>query len=53
VTGRPDGGQIKRTRGSHHQFAHPTKPGTLTVPHRKKDLGKGLLQAIRKQAGLK
>jgi predicted RNA binding protein YcfA (HicA-like mRNA interferase family) len=48
-----DGWQLKRTRGSHHQFAHPTKPGTVTVPHPKKDLGKGLLQAIRKQAGLK
>ena len=48
-----DGWQLKRTRGSHHQFAHPTKPGTVTVPHPKKDLGKGLVQAIRKQAGLK
>ncbi|MHB1871401.1 MAG: type II toxin-antitoxin system HicA family toxin [Steroidobacteraceae bacterium] len=48
-----DGWQLKRTRGSHHQFEHPTKPGTVTVPHPKKDLGKGLVQAIRKQAGLK
>jgi predicted RNA binding protein YcfA (HicA-like mRNA interferase family) len=48
-----DGWQLKRTRGSHHRFAHPTKPGTVTVPHLKKDLGKGLVQAIRKQAGLK
>jgi predicted RNA binding protein YcfA (HicA-like mRNA interferase family) len=48
-----DGWQLKRTRGSHQQFAHPTKPGTVTVPHPKKDLGKGLVQAIRKQAGLK
>ncbi len=48
-----DGWLLKRTRGSHHQFAHPTKPGTVTVPHPKKDLGKGLVRAIRKQAGLK
>jgi predicted RNA binding protein YcfA (HicA-like mRNA interferase family) len=48
-----DGWQLRRTRGSHHQFVHPTKPGTITVPHPKKDLGKGLVQAIRKQAGLK
>ena len=48
-----DGWQLQRTRGSHHQFVHPTKPGTVTVPHPKKDLGKGLVQAIRKQAGLK
>jgi predicted RNA binding protein YcfA (HicA-like mRNA interferase family) len=27
-----DGWQLQRTRGSHHQFVHPTKPGTVTVP---------------------
>lgn len=48
-----DGWQLRRTRGSHHQFVHPNKLGTITVPHPKKDLGKGLVQAIRKQAGLK
>jgi predicted RNA binding protein YcfA (HicA-like mRNA interferase family) len=48
-----DGWRLQRTRGSHHQYAHPTKPGTVTVPHPKKDLGKGLVKAIRKQAGLK
>lgn len=48
-----DGWHLQRSRGSHHQFMHPTKPGTITVPHPKKDLGKGLVQAIRKQAGLK
>jgi predicted RNA binding protein YcfA (HicA-like mRNA interferase family) len=48
-----DGWQLHRTRGSHHQFVHPIKPGTITVPHPKKDLGKGLVRAIRKQAGLK
>lgn len=48
-----DGWRLRRTRGSHHQFDHPTKLGTVTVPHPKKDLGKGLVQAIRRQAGLK
>jgi predicted RNA binding protein YcfA (HicA-like mRNA interferase family) len=48
-----DGWQLRRTRGSHHQYVHPTKQGTVTVPHPKKDLGKGLVSAIRKQAGLK
>jgi predicted RNA binding protein YcfA (HicA-like mRNA interferase family) len=48
-----DGWRLHRTRGSHHQFVHPTRSGTITVPHPKKDLGKGLVQAIRKQAGLK
>jgi predicted RNA binding protein YcfA (HicA-like mRNA interferase family) len=48
-----DGWRLQRTRGSHHQFVHPTKVGTITVPHPKKDLGKGLVLAILKQAGLK
>jgi predicted RNA binding protein YcfA (HicA-like mRNA interferase family) len=48
-----DGWRLRRTRGSHHQFVHPTKVGTITVPHPKKDLGKGLVLAILKQAGLK
>ncbi|MGH8062499.1 MAG: type II toxin-antitoxin system HicA family toxin [Pseudoxanthomonas sp.] len=43
---------LVRTRGSHHAFQHPRHSGTLVVPHPKKDLGKGLVAAIRKQAGL-
>jgi predicted RNA binding protein YcfA (HicA-like mRNA interferase family) len=46
------GWALVRTRGSHHAFQHPRRPGTLVVPHPKKDLGKGLVAAIRKQAGL-
>lgn len=42
-----------RVVGSHHIFKHPTRPGHLTVPHPKKDLGKGLVHKILKQAGLK
>lgn len=42
-----------RVRGSHHQFRHPDHGHSVTVPHPKKDLGKGLVAAIRKQAGLK
>ena len=41
-----------RVAGSHHILKHPTRPGHLTVPHPKKDLGKGLVHMIRKQAGL-
>jgi len=48
-----DGWRLVRVRGSHHQFKHPRKPGTVTIPHPKKDLGIGLVKAIRKQAGLK
>ena len=48
-----DGWALDRVSGSHHMFKHATKPGTVVVPHPKKDLGKGLVHAIRKQAGLK
>jgi predicted RNA binding protein YcfA (HicA-like mRNA interferase family) len=43
---------LDRVRGSHHVFNHPHRPGHVVVPHPKKDLGKGLVAAIRKQAGL-
>jgi predicted RNA binding protein YcfA (HicA-like mRNA interferase family) len=47
------GWQEFRCVGSHHQFKHPSKPDLITVPHPKKDLGKGLVHKIRKLAGLK
>lgn len=37
-------------RGSHSQFKHPTKKGRVTIPHPKKDLPKGTVQSILKQA---
>jgi len=40
-------------KGSHHQFKHPSKAGRVTVPHPKKDLPKGTVNNILKQAGLK
>ena len=43
---------IKRTRGSHHHFVHPSKKGVVTVPHPKRDLPKGTLISIEKQSGL-
>jgi predicted RNA binding protein YcfA (HicA-like mRNA interferase family) len=43
---------LDRVRGSHHVFNHPVKTGIVVVPHPKKDLGKGLVTAIRKHAGL-
>lgn len=48
-----DGWVLDRVRGSHHIFTHPTKPGHLSVPRSRKDLGKGLLAKLRKQAGLR
>ncbi|HEX7390455.1 MAG TPA: type II toxin-antitoxin system HicA family toxin [Acidiphilium sp.] len=43
---------LDRIRGSHHVFKHPARPGRVVVPHPRKDLGTGLVAAIRKQAGL-
>jgi len=49
-----DGWMLKRQKGSHMQFEHPTKPGITTVPfHGSKDLSKDTLAGILKQAGLK
>lgn len=47
-----DGWELVRVRGSHHHYRHPVKPGTVTVPHPKKDLPQGTLKSIWKQAGL-
>ncbi|MBS1039135.1 type II toxin-antitoxin system HicA family toxin [Gluconobacter kondonii] len=46
------GWTLDRVRGSHNVFKHPFRPGIVVVPHPKKDLGIGLVAAIRKQAGL-
>jgi predicted RNA binding protein YcfA (HicA-like mRNA interferase family) len=43
---------LDRVRGSHHVFKHPERPGIVVVPHPKKELGAGLVAAIRKQTGL-
>jgi predicted RNA binding protein YcfA (HicA-like mRNA interferase family) len=47
-----NGWVLDRVRGSHHIFRHPVKAGIMVVPHPKKDLGKGLVAKIRKEAGL-
>jgi len=46
------GWELDRVRGSHYVFKHESRPGHVTVPHPKTDLGVGLVAAIRKQAGL-
>jgi predicted RNA binding protein YcfA (HicA-like mRNA interferase family) len=48
-----DGWVEVRQKGSHKQFRHPTKPGTVTVPHPKADVGIGTIKSIEKQAGIK
>ena len=49
-----DGWFIVRTTGSHRQFHHPTKPGTVTVAGQlHKTMPTGTLNSVLKQAGLK
>jgi len=49
------GWRLERTSGSHMQYRHPAKPGTVTVPAGGKlnhDVPPGTLNSIKKQAGL-
>ena len=49
-----DGWTQVRTRGSHRQFTHPVKPGTVTVSGKASiDVPPGTLNSVLKQAGLK
>jgi predicted RNA binding protein YcfA (HicA-like mRNA interferase family) len=49
-----DGWYLARTRGSHRQFHHPSKPGTATVAGKLSDeVPPGTLLSILKQAGLR
>ena len=49
-----DGWRLVRTRGSHRQFRHPIKSGTVTVAGKPSiEMPVGTLGSIWKQAGLK
>ena len=48
---KKDGWEVVDVKGSHHQFKHPDLPGKITVPHPKKDLPKGTVMSIYRQAG--
>ncbi len=39
-------------RGSHHAYKHPARPGLVVVPVHVKDVKRGTLHGILKQAGL-
>jgi predicted RNA binding protein YcfA (HicA-like mRNA interferase family) len=48
-----EGWRLVRTRGSHRQFQHPGRRGTVTVAgHPSAELPRGTLASILKQAGL-
>lgn len=49
-----DGWRLARTKGSHRQFRHGSKSGTVTVSGKESiDVPPGTLNSILKQAGLK
>ena len=47
------GWELVATKGSHHQFKHPLRPGRVTVPHPKRDVPIGTLRSIEQQSGPK
>jgi predicted RNA binding protein YcfA (HicA-like mRNA interferase family) len=49
---KSEGWFLVHTKGSHYQFKHSEKPGRVTVPHPKKDLPKGTMKSIFRQAGI-
>lgn len=42
---------VVRIKGSHHQLKPPTRKGTVTIPHPKKDLPRKTFESILEQAG--
>lgn len=49
-----DGWFLVRTKGSHRQFHHPSKPGTVTVSGKPSvEVPIGTLNSALRQAGLK
>ena len=49
-----DGWYHVKTRGSHRQYKHSTKPGRVTIAGKMShDLAPGTLNSILKQTGLK
>ena len=48
-----DGWRFSRQNGSHRQYKHPDKKGTVTITGKPSDnLDKGTQKSILKQAGL-
>ena len=49
-----DGWYLVKVKGSHRQYKHSSKKGLVTISgHSNDDIGKGTLNSILKQAGLK
>ncbi len=49
-----DGWMLERIRGSHRQYRHPSKVGTVTIAgHPADEMPPGTLNSVLKQSGLK
>ena len=48
-----DGWYLYKIVGSHYQYKHTEKQGKITIPRHCKELKKGTLNSILKQAGIK
>lgn len=48
-----DGWQLKRIKGSHHQFRKEGVPWVITVSHPEKEVSKHQLADAKRKAGLK
>ena len=46
------GWEYRNATGSHRRYKHPTRPGTVIVPFHRRDLKRGTLLGIIKDAGL-
>lgn len=47
-----DGWRLDRVSGSHHTFKKKGFERIVTVPHPRKDLGKGLVRKIERDSGV-
>lgn len=50
---KQDGWYCYKVVGSHYQYKHNTKTGKITIPRHCKEIKKGTLNSILKNAGLK
>ena len=48
-----DGWVQVAAKGSHRQFKHPVRKGRITVPHPNRDMKRGTVASIYRQAGWK
>jgi predicted RNA binding protein YcfA (HicA-like mRNA interferase family) len=46
-----EGWTLHHVKGRHHQFKHPVRAGKVTVKHPQKDIPRGTLRSIFRQAG--